>query len=167
MVCHKMRRRDFIAALLLASMVRQTWAEQTANAYRIAIVDPSSMVSEMSETGSSPYRVLLGELRRLGYTEEQNLIVERHSGEGQTERYVELAREVVRGSPDLIFAETSRIVLYLKEFTSTILIVGITADPVARGIVSSLARPGRNITGVSKPHPPRRKPERTPILSIG
>src|SRR5215831_3563227 len=54
--------------------------------------------------GNPSYRALSNELRRLGYVERQNLIVERYSGEGHQERYAELAREVVRTKPHLIFA---------------------------------------------------------------
>jgi putative tryptophan/tyrosine transport system substrate-binding protein len=56
---------------------------------------------------------------------------------------------VVERNPDAIVASTNPMVLDFKAATSTIPIVGITADPVALGIVSNLARPGGNITGVS------------------
>jgi putative tryptophan/tyrosine transport system substrate-binding protein len=56
--------------------------------------------------------------------------------------YVELTSEVVRQQPDVIFAISSRMVRYFKAATTTIPIVGSTADPVAQGLVSSLARPG-------------------------
>jgi putative ABC transport system substrate-binding protein len=104
----------------------------------------------MNENGSNNYyKALFGELRRLGYIEGQNLIVERYSGEGQTAHYAELASEVVRQQPDVIFAVSGRMVRNFKAATATIPIVGSMADPVAFGIVSSLARPGGNITGVS------------------
>ena len=64
-------------------------------------------------------------------------------------RYAELAREVVRTRPDVIVAVSSDMVLNFKAATDTIPVVGIMADPVAFGIVSNLARPGSNITGVS------------------
>jgi putative tryptophan/tyrosine transport system substrate-binding protein len=56
---------------------------------------------------------------------------------------------VVERDPDLILAASSRLVLNFKAATATIPIVGLTADPVAVGIVSNLARPGANITGIS------------------
>ena len=61
----------------------------------------------------------------------------------------ELAAEVVRQKPDVIYAVTTRMVRALKEATTTIPIVGFMADPLAYGIVTSLARPPGNVTGVS------------------
>jgi putative ABC transport system substrate-binding protein len=125
-------------------------AQQPAKVYRLAIVHPSVRVKEMNETGSLPtFKALFVELRRLGYVEGQNLIVERYSGEGRTAHYAELASEVVRQQPDVIFANSTRMVLRLKEATSTIPIVGYMGEAIAWGIVDSLARPGGNITGVS------------------
>ena len=103
----------------------------------------------LSETGGLPiFRALFQELRRLGYVEGQNLVVERYSGEGRTEYYAELARNVVRRKPDLIFAVSARLVQHFKAATTTIPVVGYTSDPVSLGLGASLARPGGNITGV-------------------
>jgi putative ABC transport system substrate-binding protein len=94
-----MRRREFIGRLIGTAVA---WplagsAQQPAKVYRLAIVSPAVPVKEINETGSLPiYQALFGELRRLGYVEGQNLIVERYSGEGQTAHYAELASEVVR-----------------------------------------------------------------------
>jgi ABC-type uncharacterized transport system substrate-binding protein len=145
------RRRQFITLLGGAG----AWplaarAQQSANVYRIAVVRPSGSVADMTEAGDNPsYRALFNELRRLGYVERQNLIVERYSGEGHQERYAELAREVVRTKPHLILAASTPLVLIFKAATDTIPIVGAMADPVAMGVVSNLARPGGNVTGVS------------------
>jgi putative tryptophan/tyrosine transport system substrate-binding protein len=146
-----MRRREFIGSLIGTAVA---WplglsAQQPVKVCRIAIVHPSRPVTEMNESGSIYYKALFGELRRLGYVEGQNLIVERYSGEGRTAHYAELAREVVRQQPDVIFAGSIRMVRRLKAATATIPIVGTMTDPVAWGIVDSLARPGGNITGVS------------------
>jgi putative ABC transport system substrate-binding protein len=145
-----MKRREFIASLLFSAVTPHVQAQQPAKVYRIAIVHPSFPVKEMSETGSLPtYKALFGELRRLGYIEGQNLIVERYSGEGRTAHYAALASEVVRQQPDVIFAASVRMVRNFKAATATIPIVGTMGDPVAYGLVSSWARPGGNITGVS------------------
>ncbi|HEV2548803.1 MAG TPA: ABC transporter substrate-binding protein [Stellaceae bacterium] len=102
----------------------------------------------MSETGGTAYfRAFFERLRQLGYIEGQNLVVERYSGEGRAEHYAELVREIVRGSPDLIF--TTALAPQFKAATATIPIVATTGDPVANGIVASLPRPGGNITGVT------------------
>jgi putative ABC transport system substrate-binding protein len=147
-----MRRREFITLLggAAAAWPMAARAQQAANVYRIAIVRTSGSIADMTEAGDNPsYAVLFKELRRRGYVERQNLIVERYSGEGRQERYIELAREVVRTKPDVILAVSSPLVLIFKSVSDTIPVVGVMADPVAYGVVSNLARPGGNITGVS------------------
>ena len=146
----QMRRRDFITALGTAA----TWplaarAQQPAKMKRIAIVFPSAKVSEISVSGPPRYRAFFEELSRLGYVEGQNLGVERYSGEGRPERYAELARDVVNTHPDLILAVAARLSLDFKMATTTIPIVSIINDPIALGLVASIARPGGNITGVT------------------
>ena len=123
-------------------------AQQRARVYRIAVVNPSMPVGDMNETGSRLYRAFFQRLRQLGYVEGQNLSVERWSGEGRTEHFAELAGEVVRSKPDLIFVQEYRLMRYFKPATDTIPMVGYGGDPTAFGIVSNLARPGGNITGV-------------------
>jgi putative ABC transport system substrate-binding protein len=105
----------------------------------------------MSETGSGVFfRTLFSELRRLGYVEGQNLIVERYSGQGQAQLFSELARDVAQTKPDLILAFSRRLVQQFAAATSEIpIVVGTTLDPVGHGIADSLARPGRNLTGVT------------------
>src|SRR5262245_60544341 len=146
-----MKRRDFITLVGGAAAAWPIAARaQQANVHRIAVVRPSGSVADLTEAGGNPsYRALFNELSRLGYVERQNLIVERYSGEGQQQRYAELAREVVRTKPDLIVAASTPLVLIFKAATDAIPIVGTMADPVAYGVVSNLARPGGNVTGVS------------------
>jgi ABC-type uncharacterized transport system substrate-binding protein len=74
--------------------------------------------------------------------------VERYSGEGRPERYVELVRDVVNTHPDSILAVGARLSLDFKMATTTIPIVTVIIDPIAMGLVASIARPGGNITGV-------------------
>src|SRR3712207_3781981 len=100
-----MRRREFLASLVLTAAMPRARAQQSAKIYRIAIASPSVPTTEMNETGDHPgYRELFSELRRLGYIEGQNLRVERYSAEGRTERYAELIRDVIHSNPDLVFA---------------------------------------------------------------
>ena len=146
-----MQRREFIT---LFGGTAATWplaarAQQPAKMKRIAIVSPATKIGDMGVNGSRAYRVFFEELSRLGYDEGRNLVVERYSGEGRTEHYADLAREVVNTHPDLIYSQTTRLALNFKAATTTIPIVTTTADPIAGGLVSSLARPGGNITGVS------------------
>ncbi len=146
-----MRRREFIAGLLLAGTLPRAQAQQATKTYLLAIVSPSAPVADISETSNRAFafRAFFEELRRLGYVEGKNLAIQRYSGEGLTEHFSELTRDVVRHKPDVIFAISSRLVREFKEANDNIPIVGATADPVVDGIVPSLARPGGNITGVS------------------
>src|SRR5262249_39417321 len=110
----------------------------------------ASPVTDLTETSSLQlWRAFFQELRRLGYVEGRNLIVERYSGMGRTEHYAEVARDAVRSKPDLIFATPTVLVQHLRAATTTIPIVGIMGDPLGFGLVASLAHPGGNITGMS------------------
>jgi putative ABC transport system substrate-binding protein len=145
-----MVRREVIVALLLAATMPRAHAQQVAKIYRVAIVSPATPTAELTETGSLAfYSAFFQKLRQLSYVEGQNLMVERYSGEGRIERYAELAREVVRGNPDMILASSDRLAREVKAATGSIPVVTIVSDPVAIGIASSLARPGGNITGVT------------------
>src|SRR3954453_4482226 len=148
-----MKRRDFIT--LLGSAVT-TWplaarAQPPAKMKRIAFVNSAGEVSRISVSGLDDrnYRAFFEELSHLGYIEGQNLGVERYSGEGRTEHYPALARDVVDSHPDLILAVGGRLSLDFKMATTTIPIVTMVIDPIALGLVESIARPGGNITGVT------------------
>jgi putative tryptophan/tyrosine transport system substrate-binding protein len=144
-----MRRRQFIGLVGGAA----AWpfagrAQQRTTKRRIAVVTPSGPVADVSENPGWT-SALFEELRRLGYVEGENLIVERYSGGGQEEGFGELAREVVRTGPDVIVTSGTVLVMAFKTATPTIPIVGVMADPVAYGLTTGVARPGGNITGVS------------------
>jgi putative ABC transport system substrate-binding protein len=118
--------------------------------YRLGIVATASPVAQMMESGTDRnYQAFYGELRRLGYEEGHNLIVERWSGEGWPERYSDIAAEAVRRTPDVILTASSRLARLLQAATTTIPIVAFTADPIATHVVTDLARPGGNLTGLS------------------
>jgi putative tryptophan/tyrosine transport system substrate-binding protein len=146
-----MRRREFIG---LVGSAAAAWplaarAQQPARMQRIAFVHPFAKVSEMNVNNQTYQRAFFEELIRLGYIEGQNLGLERYSGEGQSERYAELVRNVVNTHPDVIVTLGARLSLDFKMATTTIPIVTIMFDPVAQGLVTSIARPGGNITGVT------------------
>jgi putative tryptophan/tyrosine transport system substrate-binding protein len=89
-------------------------------------------------------------LRHLGYVEGQILVITYQWAEGQQERYAVLARELVRLQPDVILTAGTPGTLAAKQATQSIPIVTAAAgDPVAAGLVSSLAKPGGNVTGLS------------------
>jgi putative tryptophan/tyrosine transport system substrate-binding protein len=88
---------------------------------RLAIITPTAPVAEITEISHLPaYRVLSSELRKLGYVEGRNLIVERYSTEGRPEHYPDLARQVARTRPDVILATTNLLVTSLQAATDTI-----------------------------------------------
>jgi putative ABC transport system substrate-binding protein len=94
--------------------------------------------------------VLWTELRRLGYVEGKNIVVEYRSAHGEFERLPGLAVELVGLNVDLIIAAVTQAALAAKQATATIPIVMVAvSDPVASGLVANLARPGGNITGTS------------------
>jgi putative tryptophan/tyrosine transport system substrate-binding protein len=84
----------------------------------------------------------------LGYLEAKSLIIERFSAKGHPERYADLATVVIKSAPDLIISENIPITRALAAATTTIPIVSWLGDPIRAGIVTSLARPGGNITGI-------------------
>jgi putative ABC transport system substrate-binding protein len=146
----QMRRREFTAGLLLASMPWSARAQQRAIKYRIAIFHPAIPVSLLTETGGgSAWRAFFSELRRLGYVEGENLIIERYSADGHHERYASMAQEIVTSSPDLIVTGTNPVVIAFKAATSTIPIVAFMLDPVKAGLIPNLAKPGGNLTGIT------------------
>jgi putative ABC transport system substrate-binding protein len=149
-----MRRRDFTIGLALAAATRSAGAQEPAKQHRIAIVIAGGTIARISETSTEPlsrrfYRAFFAELRRLGDVEGQNLTIERYAGEGRPEGYADLAREVVSHNPDLIVASTNPIALAVRAATATIPIVFLGVEAVRVGLVTNLARPGGNITGVS------------------
>jgi putative ABC transport system substrate-binding protein len=150
-----MRRRDFIAgtaataAIGLTNRAHAQADSRSPSKKRIAIFHLSEPPEGLSVNGRRAYRVFFEELSKLGYIEGQNLIVERYSALGRPDRIGDLAREIVASHPDLIISISGPTTRVLKPLTHTIPILGTSADPVAGGIVTNLAKPEGNITGIS------------------
>jgi putative ABC transport system substrate-binding protein len=90
-------------------------------------------------------------LRNLGYVEGKNIVIEHRNVEGNTERIPTVVAELIRSKVDVLVASQLTAIRAAKEATQTIPIVVITTvDPVAARLVESLARPGGNITGVTR-----------------
>jgi ABC-type uncharacterized transport system substrate-binding protein len=146
-----MKRRDFIALIAGAAAATPlgAGAQQSAR-HRIAIFHPAIPASLITETGGgSAWRAFFVELRRLGYIEGDNLIIERYSAEGHHERYAAMAQAIVARGPDLIVTGTNPVVAAFKAATATIPLVAFMLDPLQAGLVTSLARPGGNLTGIT------------------
>jgi putative tryptophan/tyrosine transport system substrate-binding protein len=147
-------RREFITLLGGAAIGCVNISDAlSSKVYRVGLVFSTSPVAEM--TGSEPDHpnasAFVHALRRLGYVEGENLILERRSAEGHFERYREIFADLVRLEVDVIVTITTPMALEAKAVTRTVPIVmaGTTTDPVEAGVVNSLARPGGNITGVN------------------
>jgi putative ABC transport system substrate-binding protein len=146
-----MRRREFTLGLLLASATGVR-AQEPAKQHRIAIVISTGPVTRVNDTGSRYWHAFWEELGRLGDVEGQNLIVERYSGEGRPAGFVDLAREVVRGNPEVIVAIAGPITSVISAATGTIPIVA-SGTYTSSGAEPNLARPGGNMTGARVEEP--------------
>jgi putative ABC transport system substrate-binding protein len=140
-----MRRREFIALLGATTCPLATRAQQAATVARIGMMLPVSPAAAM------PYiEVFRQALRERGYVEGQNIAIEYRYAEGKFEPYSEFAAELVRLNVDIIVTWGTAAAQAAKRATSMIPIVMAAAtDPVASGLVASLARPGGNVTGVT------------------
>ena len=136
-----MERRVFLAlvpASLLAAPLA-AGAQQAGKVFKVGELHPG--------TGSEER---LAALREAGYVEGQNLIVERRHAKGRIERLPALAAELVGLKPDVILATGEAAIRAAKNATKIIpIVMAFAEDPVGKGLVASLARPGGNITGVS------------------
>ena len=118
-------------------------AQQQAKVPRIGF-----LVASSASFYSSRIEAFRQGLRELGYVEGKNIVIEYRFAEGKEDRLRELAAELVRLKVDIIVAAASAAAA--KDATKTIPIVfAASADPVASGIVASLARPGGNVTGLT------------------
>jgi putative ABC transport system substrate-binding protein len=144
-----MRRREFM--MLLGGST--AWplaarAQQAQEMRRIGILSPGH--SELSDPTFQMVNAFLRGLRELGYTEGQNLTVDRQYADGNPSRLRELAAELVRRKPEIIVAFSTTAARPAKQATDAISIVGMgMADPVADDLVASLARPSGNVTGTT------------------
>jgi putative ABC transport system substrate-binding protein len=145
-----MKRRNFITLVGVAAVAWPiaTRAQQPGKPCRIAIINPFASVETLNEAASpSRYRFFFEELRRLGYQEGSNLVVERYSGIGKIGHLDELLQTAAASKPDAILVLAMEDVL--KATPVAIPIVEIGLDPIAFGLTSNLAHPDRNITGVA------------------
>jgi putative ABC transport system substrate-binding protein len=146
-----MRRREFIATIFgVAAWTHAARGQQPQKQRRIAFVHSGIPADQLTET-AGPFwvRRFFQALRGLGYVEGSNLVVERYSAEGRTDRLTALAATVVNRNPDVIVTNLNALVVAFGTTTTAIPIVAITGDPIGGGLVTSLAHPGGNLTGVS------------------
>ena len=134
-----------LACLLSAVFLpADSGAQQTGKIYRIGYLDPTTVSGSAAQL--EKFRQ---ELSKLGWIEGKNLVFEYRFAENKPERLSELAAELVRLKVDLIVTSGNPPALAAQKATSTIPIVMGATNPVALGLVASLARPGGNVTGLS------------------
>jgi putative tryptophan/tyrosine transport system substrate-binding protein len=142
-----MRRRDLIKVIggAAAAWPLATHAQQLAKLPTIGI-----LASGTPEVQGRWWAAFVEQLRVLGWIEGRNVAIEHRWGEGRSERYTEIATEFVRLNVEIIITDGSTAIAAAKRTTPVIPIVFAAAgDPVATGLVASLARPGGNVTGMS------------------
>lgn len=143
-------RRWMMRLPALAALVVVVLAAPLAAAAQPSGKVPRVGVLTVIPLSSTPalWQMFTEALRDLGYIDQQNIVLEWRSADGKSDRLADLAAELVRVNSDVIVAVTNEDILAAKRATSTIPIIMVAAlDPVAAGLVASLARPGGNITG--------------------
>jgi len=147
-----LKRRELISLLgsVAVALPLAAHAQQPGKMGRIAVVHPTLPPERMNENSDAAfYRSFFSELHQLGYIEGKNLVIERRSGEGRTDRYSDVARELVGMKPEVMVVNSARILEYFRQATTTIPIVALTGDPILFNIVSNVSRPEGNVTGFS------------------
>ena len=145
-----MRRRDFIAVLGGAAV---SWplgalAQQGTRIPRIGVLVQGH--AEGPDASRVMIDAMIGGLRDLGYIDGQNISFERRFGESNPDRLRQAAVELVERQVDVIVAQSTTAARPAKQATSVIPIVAIgMADPVEDELITSLARPGGNVTGTT------------------
>jgi putative ABC transport system substrate-binding protein len=129
----------------LLSVAAPSAAQPPPRVVRIGYLSPSSQTA----AGALAQSFSEG-MREHGYVEGQNLIIDHRWAEGRYERLPRLAAELIELKPDVLLTATSFATRAAQQATATIPIVMVAvADPVGQGLISSFARPGGNITGLS------------------
>ena len=137
------RRRFLVAVAGAVAVPLAAGAQQAGKVHRIAVLSPDSPPPGLVEAFQE-------RLRELGYVEGRNITTESRNAGGKNERLRSLAEELVGLQVDVIVTVNTQAAQAAKKATSAIPIVMTrVADPVKSGLVSSLSRPGGNITGLS------------------
>jgi len=120
-------------------------AQETATAVRLAVI--FGLTAEASRANMESFH---DEMRKLGWVDGRNISIEYRYAKGDTSRLPALIAEVLRQKPDLIVVTSTPSAQAAKAASTTVPVVfSMVSDPVASGVVASLARPGGNLTGWS------------------
>jgi putative ABC transport system substrate-binding protein len=136
----------FASRALLACSLAVSFAAhaQSGRIYRIGMLETTS-----ASANRANLEALLRGLREAGYVEGKNLVIDYRSAEGRSERFAELARDLVRAKPDIIVTRGTPAALAAKKSGTIPVVMTAVANPVGNGLVENLARPGGNVTGLS------------------
>jgi putative ABC transport system substrate-binding protein len=139
-----------VVTLMLLLLPFSAGAQQATTIPRIGILSPAPIVA----ASASPFSALRDKLRELGYIEGQNIALEFRLADGHLNRLPELAADLVRLRVDVIVTDGGDAVARVAAAaTKTIpIVMGTSTDPVASGLVASLAQPGGNVTGFILPY---------------
>ena len=139
-----------VAVLLVLAALAAEAEPVVGRPARVGFLSPSSKADFDSGERRVHREAFVGRLRELGWTEGQNLVIESRYAEGAYDRLQPLAAELVNRPVDVIFANSAPAALAAKRATTSIPIVFETlGEPISAGLVSSLARPEGNLTGIS------------------
>lgn len=144
-------RRRILLAAAASLAARALRAETARRSARIGIVfNTFALTAVAGDKPAEPLmREFLQELRDSGWVEGRNIVIERRSAEGKLDRVESIVRELAQLPVDVIVVSGNAATLSAKKATSTVPIVSSgMANPVETGIVSSLAHPGGNVTGI-------------------
>jgi ABC-type uncharacterized transport system substrate-binding protein len=123
-------------------------AQPASRVYRLGLLSPTRAPDPDIPTSVNLVPIAL---RELGYVEGRNLVIERRFADDRFDRLPALARELVAQRVDVIQASTGAAVRAARDATQSvpIVMIALAGDPVRRGLIASLARPGGNITGIA------------------
>ena len=132
----------WLLTTVLLATVSSTEAQQAKKVHRLGVLNLAGVTFQRE--------AFLQGLSELGYVEGKNITIEYRSAEGKYDQLPDLAAELVRLKVDVILTQSTPAAVAAKNATTTIpIVMAGGSDPVATGLVASLARPGGNITGIT------------------
>jgi putative ABC transport system substrate-binding protein len=142
-----MRRRDFLALSGSAAIAAplDAFGQTESRTYRVGLFNFGAPLADASPFAAAMIRGL----EKRGYTVGRNLALERRGADGRPDLLPRLLEELVASKVDVIYAVNYRAALVAKNGTTLPVVVVSAGDPVATGLVDSLARPGGHLTGIA------------------
>jgi len=142
---HRRNAKKFLLLIFALAILAAPVAAEAQQAGRIP------RIGVLGNSPSPPWEALRRGLRDLGYVESQTIAIEWRFTQGKVERAPALAEELVRLKVDVIVTSSMPVIRAVKQATGTIpIVMAGSFDPVGAGLVTSLARPGGNVTGLAE-----------------